>query len=516
MIIDPLSRKYVEDWRARGSLQKEPDASFRIDSGKDDLRQILRSLAIENEEAHQVKKPGDTPMGGTEVTTENGTVVHIPIAMDDELSDIPQEARESVSREIALFRVRALERDKIRLKLKEEREQADRQRHLDQSMHSGIKDRPIEGVPLGPRSQRGPGVRQPYAVNFKPEEMLDDATEGTDEEIYAKKVEQKHAVLDQSFKDAMRYLSRHERVKSTANERMKRAEKSIAAKKAHRYNRDKRFFKEFDDVAEARAGHPFYRDPGQWYLNRLRRMRDREIAMDNEDREQWHQETDAIHARQKNLISASEAATDQFFAEQGEELDARARAQQEPARVKISFGVNAKKAETQQRRAAAVVENLLEDEPDEDENKTKRTLIPIQAGSANRMLSEEDSAVAARQLAAELPRDARGVFEWDVKWENIDDNLIEERLRSHFESKVLAYLGMADPEIVELMENTLRKRGKPGEIIEELTEVCCSRSHTLLSYMLIKIRFWKTMKRRTWSRRSGEWSSSSRKRGSAA
>lgn len=469
VIVDPLSRKYVEDWRARGSLKGGSEAQFRIDTGRDELARILQDLALANSNTNGALTNGDTTMRLAEITTESGGVVNIPIAIDDELSEIPQEARESVAKEIAGFRSRAFDRDMRRLKQKEDSEKAERQRHLDARLQPSNRDRTIEGAPLGPRAHGHALGSHMQPIGFRFEHDPDDDTSADDEELQARRDEKKNSHLDRLFVDKSRAALKHQRHKAAADNRAKHHDKNQEGTKSELYAAERTRLKQFDDDVEARRGHPFYYDSNSWYRERKYRIRGREAALDKEDREQERRE----NARSRPSLTAAEAAADQFLAQQSEELEARAQSRQEPARVKISFGVNPKKAETRKRRAAAVVENLLEDEAEEEDTKVKRTLVPIQDDPSRRgIMTENESAQAQRDLASEIPQDLEGVWNWNLKWSHIDEVMIAEQLRPIIEKEILKYIGLEDESLVKFIEDTLKKRGKPQELIKELAEVC--------------------------------------------
>ncbi len=142
-----------------------------------------------------------------------------------------------------------------------------------------------------------------------------------------------------------------------------------------------------------------------------------------------------------------------------------------PQRFTISFGAGQK---TQLRaggvrRSVAEVEGLLDDE--EHDSTVKRQLVPIKfEPTAASAMSEEDITKAVRALAQEIPTEKGGLWAWDVKWDYMDDSVIRDRLRPFVEKKVVEYLGVQEQFLVEVVEEHLRKHGKPAELVEELAE----------------------------------------------
>jgi hypothetical protein len=175
---------------------------------------------------------------------------------------------------------------------------------------------------------------------------------------------------------------------------------------------------------------------------------------------------------------------DSFLDRQAEELESRPGAgtprmggAQQP--FKLSLGAAAQKVQKEKaappRRTVAEVEGLLEDEEDVEKT-SKRTLIPIKfdPSTANAALSEEERDQAVRQLAAEIPTEKDGLWEWDVKWEFVDDAVIVEKLRPFVEKKIVEYLGVQEQLLVEVVEEHIRNRGKPHDLVEQLEGVSYS------------------------------------------
>ena len=66
---------------------------------------------MQKDEMSGIDRDGDLNMQNGAVDGSNAEVVTIPITVDDELSDIPAEMRETVAKEITAFRDRSKRRD---------------------------------------------------------------------------------------------------------------------------------------------------------------------------------------------------------------------------------------------------------------------------------------------------------------------------------------------------------------------------------------------------------------------
>jgi hypothetical protein len=100
-------------------------------------------------------------------------------------------------------------------------------------------------------------------------------------------------------------------------------------------------------------------------------------------------------------------------------------------------------------------------------------LIPIKFDPTTQCagLSDEEREQAIKDLAAEIPTDKDGLWSWDVKWDYVDDAVISEKLRPFVERKIVEYLGVQEQLLVEVVEDHIRKRSGPQELVEQLEGV---------------------------------------------
>lgn len=436
-------------------------------------------------------------MGEQKTDTITGEVVTIPITVEDELSDIPTEMRETVAKEIAAFRDRSNRRDMERLKKEEEMEQAEKQRSNTARINSiststananniplGPRDRGVQGAPSGPRAYQGVQIPRDYqkGVTFVNGTGLngvsglnqeDEDSDASDEEIERRKQEKKNADLEKLYLDQERRWLNRERSRTAAVEREKKRdqeetqnfekEKKAVATRLTEWN---------DDIEASRKVEEYYSDRSMWLRNRAL-FRAQEAEADNFDRAA----EDRYNARMQEKKDREMGVADQFLARQAEEFDSQAAMPREPQRFKMSLGTaTAPKAQTTQKRTIADVEGLLEDEEDTAGSTTKRTLVPIQFDTSahGAGLSEEERQQATRQLAAEIPSDKDGLWNWDVKWDYVDESVVTEQLRPFVEKKIVEYLGVQEQMLVDVVEDVVKKHGKPEDLVLQLEGVSFS------------------------------------------
>lgn len=510
VVVDESSLSYLEQYEATKEGQQDPSESqARLDNARSNLAAVLEDLfrptspPSEKEEPSTADQEGDVKMGEGEKPNDGtpAEVVTIPITVEDELSDIPPEVRETVAKEIAAFRDRSNRRDIERLKREEEIESAERARNAGTrpsrlaSPPPTAPSRPAagaNGVPLGPRDRgapgapgapsgpRGFGVQIPKdyqkgvtfvnggAVNGADQEG--DDTDASDEELERRRREKKYEDQEKQFLDQERRWLNRERSRTAALEREKKRDREDDRKLDEAREEMGSRLREWNDDEEAsRKNEEYYADRGAWLRSRAS-FRAREVNMDEADRVAEERE------RARNVQQQEEARglADDFLARQALEIETRNRTPQEPQRFKLSLGAAAQqKAQAATgRRTVAEAEGLLEDE-EEPESKTRRPLVPIKFDTAAEAagLTDEERTQAVRQLAAEIPTDTGKLWNWDVQWDFVDETVISDQLKPFVEKKFLEYLGVQEQMLVDVVEEHIRKHGHPQELVELLAEV---------------------------------------------
>lgn len=512
-MADENSQTYIEQYEESQGGVDTNEKQMLIDQAQDALKAVLADLenprSQPKDEMSGIDKDGDTDMGDGQRT--DGDVVTIPLTVDDELSDIPAEMRETVAKEIAAFRDRSNRRDLERLKREEEIEQQEKDRMMNGS-RSRLSPPPLtapsgpggaNGIPSGPRgaAPSGPkalatGFAKDYqkGVTFvngtgisASSAFEDEDTDASDEELEKRRQGKKDAEVEKHYLDQERRWLNRERSRTAAVER----EKNRDQEEESRYDAEKeamaKRLAEWDDDTEAnRKVDPYYADHSIWIRNRAS-FRQREAADDDADRAAEQRE----RARESSNRERTGAMADDFLSRSSEALQQpqteRATTptadttRREPAKFKMSLGAAAQKqaqasqaAQQNAKRPVTDVEGLLEDEEDTDGVQTRRQLIPIPASqleaakAAQSDMTDEERAQAAQTLAAEIPNEKSALWSWTVQWDYLESETIEERLKPFVEKKIVEYLGVQEQMLVDVVVSALRERRGPEELVKEL------------------------------------------------
>ncbi|KAI9375331.1 hypothetical protein BJX61DRAFT_539886 [Aspergillus egyptiacus] len=533
IVVDDSSLSYLEQYESTRGEQDPATRQSRLDAAKGALSNVLNDLfhptsPTQKEDASAIDREGDTAMKDAEGQTDGSAeVVTIPITVEDELSDIPPDMRETVAKEIAAFRERSNRRDIERLKREEEIESMERARNSGSRINrlasppasapsgpaAGANGVPLgsreRGMPNAPSGPKGFGVQIPKdyqkGVSFVNGGSVNDATavyfdregedsDADDEELERRRQAKREAELEKQFLDQERRWLNRERSRTAALERETKRDKEEEAKMQEvRDEIAKRLSEWNDDTEASRKSHEYYADRGAWIRSRAA-FRAREISMDDADRAAEERE----RARSVQQREQARGMADDFLARQAEELETRLEAPREPQRFKLSLGAAAQKAQAAtSRRTVAEVEGLLEDE-EEPQATARRPLIPIKFDSAAEAagLTEEERAQAARQLAAEIPTDKEGLWKWEVKWEFVDESVVRDQLKPFVEKKIVEYLGVQEQMLVDVVEEHVRKHGHPQELVEQLEEALDEEAEVLVRKLWRMIIFFSESEKR--------------------
>ena len=511
VVVDEHSLTYIEQYHASLGGDDPLTAQSRLDGARQALSDVLSALAdppvidIPTDAVVGPDRDGDIAMPDEVKAEGQGEVVTIPLTTDDELSDIPVEMRETVAQEIAAFRDRSTRRDLERLKREEELEALERARNLGHRPSRLASPPPqaptgpaggANGIPLGPRIQGAPSGPKGFQGLQIPRDYQkgvafvnggglngagsggfisreDEDSEASDEELERRKREKKQREVEKIFVDQERRWLNRERSRTAAVEREKARDKAEEAHREREREAVAKRLREWDDDLEAsRKVEEYYADRSMWIRNRAS-FRQRETRLDELDRAAEQRER--LKEMEKRDHQAKGVA-DQSLARQADETDRHAGPSREPQRFKLSLGAaaaqKAQAAAANTRRTVAEVEGLLEDE-EETSKTSKRTLVPIKFDSAAEAqgLTQEERDEAVRQLAQEIPSDREGLWAWPVQWDYVDEAVISEKLKPFVEKKIVEYLGVQEQMLVEVVEDHIRKRGSPRELVEQLEGV---------------------------------------------
>lgn len=525
--VDPKSFEYIENW----TKNSKDELQFKVDNARDDLASLLKSLEANTNGTTDLNGDGDVAMENGAGPGDDAEFVNIPMAAEDELSDIPAELREVVASEIAAFRDRSIKRDLERLRQEEEAE-AERTRNGGRINRlasppmptpsaapagaNGVpvasRDRSIQGAPLGPKGYRGLQIPKDYVdgVAFTNDVEADEDDSASDSEIERRRTSKRKEALEQKFLEQERDWLHKEKVHFKAVERQVKEEEAAASASARRRDEMALRLKNFDDESELRKPtHLFYKDRRAWNARRYD-IRDKERRADALDRDnEYRQKQD-----ERRRIRAAEGMADDFLAQQAHEIEARGGHKRHPEQTKSdepayslklgSFGGSSHRGpidavigslpsyengdrESQRERERddedrnsdqpgfIDVGGLLDDEEDaaaaaSAEGRTLKPPAELKPLAPGQRMTDEERINATRHLAASIPNDKAGLWSWPVQWSSLPPGMVTNQLRPYVQKKIMELLGVQEELLVEMVEEVVNRHGTPDEIVAALED----------------------------------------------
>ncbi|GAA6037221.1 hypothetical protein JCM8097_008628 [Rhodosporidiobolus ruineniae] len=505
---DEKTRARLDEYE-KGRVASETNSDL-TQQAKDDLEAILRRIAA-GDPATAALLPADASPSDDASGATRGP--KIPNHLKDLApEDLPENHRQNTLSEISKFRERAVkkavDRHELNLQAEERRRQVEAQNRARQLQEQQQRRASTAGAgPDGLPANGGPAAAE------TPVGELDDIRR--ERERAERESRQQEAV----FRDRERRFEARERVRIQAWEREMARERNVAEQE----ERDRAFMAErlatWDDDREAERGREsFYIDRVRWRAQR-KPLRAREAEADARDRavEAQHlaaieQQSDSFLSQHADLFagaptqpapSAPSAPVEASPATGAEASPARPAADSSappstepngtaataspappaaPTAVKLSISAASKASSSEPAKGKGRPTAMaLEDE--EEEGRRKRTLIPltydddeVKKEEAKPLVVEQEKPGPSREethrrgteVEARVPKDKDGLWAWKVRWEVLSEDLVKQMVLPFANALIVKYLGSEEPELVAVVEEYLRDRKSPQELLDEL------------------------------------------------
>ncbi|KAI8997121.1 hypothetical protein BDB01DRAFT_769898 [Pilobolus umbonatus] len=341
---------------------------------------------------------------------------------------------DALDKELAFFKERAVQKDQ------------ERKRNEDRRGRRGSAE-------LSRR--RGGSSFSKGAADYNEKETL------TDEEIERRRKEKHERDVENAYRQREKRFENREKAKLHDYEKDMKREKEIEENEAI----DREYWMErlanWDDLIEMEKGEAlYYSDRSRWRKMR-ENIRRRENDHDDEDRRREIHEIEEAKARA--LDEEQRKKESSLLTREAEE----AKIALKP--TKINFSVPIKRN--------ANLGGVDEDE-DEDGKKKRRVLVPLDYSDLQSMktdhyeerisMSTEERARRVKELIDAIPSSQNELWEYAVKWDELDEHLIETKLHSFVSKKIVDLLGMEEDNLVNFVLNFIRERKGPNELVQEL------------------------------------------------
>ncbi|KAG2182597.1 hypothetical protein INT44_005576 [Umbelopsis vinacea] len=426
---DNVRRFLDQHQQSRGSNPQDQEMDTKAEEA---VRRHVEAMLTQSEPSDNAQHV--TPAGNEEAHEQ-------PNEMDD---DITAEQKDVISKEIAYFRERAAQREQEKRRKEEER-----QRERDRLEAERRERESPFALPSGPSRDRDHHhhhhmPRQAFvreaAAHDDPMMDIDD-----EDEVERRRQEKREQEMDIAFRERERRWEQREAKMARNYERDANKELEIAEREKLDKETMAARLAEWNDDREAEV-EDFYRNRDKW-LSRRGPVRDREAQADDRDRKREQDELEDQRRREEEEIKS------------GKGLAAGAK-----IHTKLSFGKAIK------RRA-----NLVGGEDDEDDDESakrkKRVLVPLDYGELDHhdaAGNPEERKRKVKQLIDSIPASQEGLWSWQIKWDELDNDTLEKKLRPFISKKIVELLGVQEDELTQFVLDFLKKRQPPNALAKEL------------------------------------------------
>ncbi|KAL7412506.1 hypothetical protein BDY24DRAFT_393154 [Mrakia frigida] len=493
--VDDNTRKFLDEYQAQ-MVRTDTDDQLELSAVKS-ITAILEALtngtALPTSTSTALASSNGNPNPAATAAPAIDPFAVPEHLRDLQAADLPEESRDGVLDQIAMFRVQAVEREQAKKKLEEENERrrieamifeqnATRMREQQAATRAKEmasekereKDR-LAGSSSGGAFGTGPqGWSKP--VGFVP--ASGSGIERTDEEEEELRKEKRRRDQADSLRERERRFEQRER------QRLVLIDREIASERQRNLEEDQdhRSMKEKlarwdDDEQEERGRDLWYADRPRWRSQRTP-LRRREEEADEADRRAEIEETAALQRESEDFLNQQM----QDLADLAVKQKAAGILADDVAPIKLNIVAKPPPPPPSSTTTTAPVASTSSGEvtggggrvfveEEEEETKKKRVLVKLDYGDG--LTTEERELKRVQGLAKikleKLPKTTKGLFESAVKWEAITETIIEKKLQPLVRKKVIVYLGeMEDDDLLNFVLDHIRERKSASDLVEGL------------------------------------------------
>ncbi|WRT65978.1 uncharacterized protein IL334_002929 [Kwoniella shivajii] len=503
---DQKTQEFLEEFEStlgRSDNDEEADAATRKS-----ITHIV-ALLINPNAQHPDAGPGQ---GGGDSPLQ----VIVPAHLQDlKEGDLPENQRVAVLDQISIFREQAAKREKEKKVAQEEKERfkamqasqtfnrtpvansnygygnrglAKQQQQAEMRQWNNQSSPHGQQTPLGQQQyqQNGAGpsrVRDPQGYDKPVGFVAAQSAEGkvdsgrTDEEEEDLRRQRRQREKDIALRDAERRVENRERIRIDALNR------ELAQRKAHqdliernRHRQEDQYENWDDDEVIEKGRELFYADRATWRARR-QRIRQQEYQDDVRDRQQEEDELQALEKESEEFLKRQMADMAEFEIEQ--KAKGLLTEDSAPIRLNIQAPVIDVKPKEEKKPVIAHKPVVLagDEEDEESERKKKRTFIKLddEGINGNDGLTEAER-IAKRnarllEVRNALPESKREIWRRPIDWASIGESTIKDKIKPFVETKITAFLGELDQDLVEFVLEHLRDKKGSDDLVDGLEPI---------------------------------------------
>ena len=122
----------------------------------------------------------------------------------------------------------------------------------------------------------------------------------------------------------------------------------------------------------------------------------------------------------------------------------------------------------------------------------KKTVEP-----PNAVMSSEERRKAVKKLVESIPTDRDELFAYNIDWDQLDESLMEKRIKPWINKKIIEYIGEEEQTLNDFICSKIRQRTKAEKLLEEVKVILEDDAELFLKKM------WRLIVYETESKRCG-------------
>ncbi|CAG8723467.1 10267_t:CDS:2, partial [Acaulospora colombiana] len=199
----------------------------------------------------------------------------------------------------------------------------------------------------------------------------------------------------------------------------------------------------------------------------------RELAMDEQDRLREQQEIEAEQRKiewERMLEEEKKQRDEAKEAEINDDKDtslhfSNGSFSSSNVKAKLTLNISSK------RRSTLIAHAEEEDDEDDelDSKKKRRVLVPLEySDNEDDEKKTEDRRKKIKDLVNIIPSDKEGLWKWNVRWEELDETILDKKLRPFVNKKIVGFLGVQEDELVSFVMDHLRNNKSAAQLTKEM------------------------------------------------
>lgn len=121
----------------------------------------------------------------------------------------------------------------------------------------------------------------------------------------------------------------------------------------------------------------------------------------------------------------------------------------------------------------------------------------ISANDTTSGMNSEERKKAVKKLVESIPTDRDELFAYKVDWDQLDENLMEKRIKPWINKKIIEYIGEEEATLHDFICSKIQQRTEPGKLLEEIKVILDDEAELFIKKM------WRLIVYETESKRCG-------------